>query len=591
MEIHSVGLPPSGNLGTVYNCLNQNSRTLDVNDFDKLYCCPLCYEGNMILQSGLCSSEEIDLGDDLQHNINGETFEMCQNQKVVQIGSIVDCDSTVSDFPVSQESVSVHKEGNTQETSETIFPMTFMCRFCDQFCPDLKSSSAHSKYHKDENGFPCVLCEDYFKTEEEVENHFKNHNLEMVKKMSKPKVEIIEKNHNITDAVRLFKCPHCDKIFGTTERLSFHIRFHNRINSFVCERCMKEFTSENLLFRHMNLIHGGTEICKKCGATFMSKVKLNSHICALIKQPFRCKICKKEFQDTTLLKKHTTTHNFILAKPFQCNECDASFTRISKLNEHVENLHCQSIPQVCTMCTFCKMVFPNMEFAMLHVRKHISTVQEDCKLVEEFEVAMLFCCEYCEAVFIYIENLIQHSSQHSGVNPYHCTFCNMLFSDHNQMKYHKRYHFEHENQCNELSLFSVPLLFVCEACEKSFSTWKGLQIHYNIMHNSYVKGNLQNAERKNRKEDETCHLCEDCGESFKKRDDLRRHKLKVHRRQNSFPCEVCGKVLLHYSSLVIHRRQHTGERPFMCDICGKSFPQSPAMYTHRRTHTRDYPYR
>jgi len=326
----------------------------------------------------------------------------------------------------------------------------------------------------------------------------------------------------------------------------------------------------------------------------MSKVKLDTHVCEHVKQPFKCKICRKQFQDTAMLRKHTASHNFILAKPFQCNECDASFTRISKLNMHVEISHCRPLtPQICVKCNVCRAVFPNMEYALLHTQKHAtSDLLDDIKSVEEIEATMLFCCEYCEALFVHMEDLLQHSSEHSGLNPYHCTYCNMLFSDHNQMKFHKKYHLEHENQCNELNLFSIPLLFVCEKCEKSFNTWKGLQIHYNILHSGCARGISQTSERKKcRDEEPEFHLCEDCGESFKKRADLRRHQLKEHRPQNRFPCEECGKVLLHYSGLIIHRRQHTGERPFMCDVCGKSFPQGPAMYTHRRTHTRDYPYR
>lgn len=562
-----------------------------------VYCCPLCYEGNMIIQKGICNAEEIDLANGSHFNTDGE---------IVEIFDLAEeyCDKTEDSGSVNKSPANDTEENdsrdvkhsNDEDNLEDIPSLTFLCRFCGDFCPDMYSSLTHSKYHANDNGLPCVLCDTYFTEYTDMEDHFKNHNFEKLKKSDKLQNEQIEQKNNafVHDDAKLCKCTDCGKIFGTTERLSFHTQFHYGAKPLVCERCTKQFTSENMLFRHMNLVHGGTETCRKCGSSFMSKAKLNSHVCEPIEQPFRCKICRKQFQDTTMLRKHTASHNFILAKPFQCNQCDTSFACISKLNMHIEISHCRTLtPQICVKCNICRAIFPNTEYALLHIEKHTkSDLLGDVKSVEEIEVKMLFCCEYCEALFSNMEHLLQHSSEHSGFNPYHCTYCNMLFRDHSQMKFHKKYHSEHENQCNELSLFSVPLLFVCEKCEKSFNTWKGLQIHYNNIHGGYRRGNSHSVEqKKGRSGEPEFHPCEDCGKSFKKRTDLRRHQLKEHRPQNRFPCEECGKVLLHYSGLIIHRRQHTGERPFMCDVCGKSFPQGPALYTHRRTHTRDYPYR
>ncbi|XP_023711016.1 zinc finger protein 678 isoform X2 [Cryptotermes secundus] len=615
MKIHPLDFPLSSSMTASYNYFNhairddcegntadsQLGELNDDTDGDKIYGCPLCHDGNMILQKGLCNAEQIDIADASQFSKNGEIVEMCDvaeeyGDKQLEKSESKN-DSPVIDFSYTQKDDSRDtKYSSGGKDMEDIPPTTFLCRFCGNFCPDLKSSLVHSKYHVNESGLPCVLCDTYFTKETDLENHFRNHSFEVHNRFAKVQNECSEQKtetHVLNDT-RLSKCSECGKIFGTAERLSFHTQFHYGTRPLVCERCTKEFTSENMLFRHMNLVHGGTETCKKCGTVFMSKVKLDTHACELMKQPFRCKICRKQFQDTVMLKKHMASHNFILAKPFQCSQCDTSFTHISKLNMHVRIFHCSPLtPQICVKCNVCGEVFPNMECALLHTEKHTTPdLLDDFKSVEEIEATMLFCCEYCESLFTHMEHLLQHISEHSGFNPYHCSYCNMLFPDHNQMKFHKKYHVEHENRHDELSLFSIPLLFVCEKCEKSFNTWKGLQIHYNILHNGYPKRNSQNAEQKKcRDEKPEFHLCEDCGESFKKRADLRRHQLKEHRPQNRFPCEECGKVLLHYSGLIIHRRQHTGEKPFMCDVCGKSFPQGPAMYTHRRTHTRDYPYR
>jgi len=598
-----------------FNCANRDvgekhvtdrqlDKLNDATDDGKVYCCPLCCEGNMILQKGICNSEEVDVTDSSQFSTDGEIVEVFDLAEELGDEQLKNYES-VSEFPVINTSHIQENairgvkhsslEGNMEDITVASY-VSFPCHFCGDFCPDLDSCIAHSKYHVNENGFPCVICDAYFTKEVDMENHFKNHNTDLLERLGKLENECTEQKNTarVPDDTKLCKCVECGMIFGTIERLSFHTQFHYGARPLVCERCTKEFTSENMLFRHMNLVHGGTETCKKCGTSFMSKAKLDTHVCELVKWPFKCKICRKQFKDTALLRKHTASHKFILAKPFQCNQCDTSFTHISKLNMHVEICHSSPlVPQTCVKCNVCRAVFPNMEYALLHVKKHnISSLSGNDKSVEEIEATVLFCCEYCETLFTHMEHLLQHSSEHSGFNSYHCTYCDMFFSDHNKMKFHKKYHLEHENQYDGLSLFSIPLLFVCEKCEKSFNTWGGLQIHCNILHGGFLRGNLQNSEQKKcREEEHEFHLCEDCGQSFKKRSDLRRHQLKEHRPQNRFPCEECGKVLLHYSGLIIHRRQHTGEKPFMCDICGKSFPQGPAMYTHRRTHTRDYPYR
>ncbi|NXP94847.1 ZSCA2 protein, partial [Passerina amoena] len=49
-------------------------------------------------------------------------------------------------------------------------------------------------------------------------------------------------------------------------------------------------------------------------------------------------------------------------------------------------------------------------------------------------------------------------------------------------------------------------------------------------------------------------------------------------------CPDCGKGFKHNSTLVKHRRIHTGERPYECPQCGKSFSSSSNLTQHQRRH-------
>ncbi|XP_054086914.1 transcriptional regulator ovo isoform X2 [Zeugodacus cucurbitae] len=82
-------------------------------------------------------------------------------------------------------------------------------------------------------------------------------------------------------------------------------------SKFVCRICMKAFSLQRLLNRHM-----------KCH----SEIKR-----------YLCTFCGKGFNDTFDLKRHTRTHTGV--RPYKCNLCEKSFTQRCSLESHCLKVH------------------------------------------------------------------------------------------------------------------------------------------------------------------------------------------------------------------------------------------------------------
>ncbi|XP_034481974.1 zinc finger protein 48 [Drosophila innubila] len=81
--------------------------------------------------------------------------------------------------------------------------------------------------------------------------------------------------------------------------------------------------------------------------------------------------------------------------------------------------------------------------------------------------------------------------------------------------------------------------------------------------------------------------CEICQRKFVSGKTLSKHVKTVHNKIKPFICSVCGKKTARKASLIIHMRQHTGEKPLKCEHCKFSTRDPSSLYKHRQRHAKD----
>ncbi|XP_055631146.1 histone-lysine N-methyltransferase MECOM-like [Toxorhynchites rutilus septentrionalis] len=237
----------------------------------------------------------------------------------------------------------------------------YSCDRCPRKFKVLSRFTGHKRKHDGLKPFDCKICGKDF----ENWNNLKTHHIQ---KHTENKISL--------------PCDHpgCDQVFATRQGLKRHrLRTHDpnyvipEQTRFVCDTCGKTFSTNGILKKH-KYSHAPDET------------------------PFVCTICSKKFCTSDKLRIHTMRHEGV--KNHKCPFCGMRKTTMYEVKKHINNVHTKDRVTRTYPCDICPSVFSNSG----NLNRHVNIVHLEMKP---------FVCTVCERAFGKSDHLKRHMKTHN----------------------------------------------------------------------------------------------------------------------------------------------------------------------------------
>ncbi|XP_052002967.1 zinc finger protein 236-like [Xyrauchen texanus] len=306
-------------------------------------------------------------------------------------------------------------------------------------------------------------------------------------------------------------------------RTQQHLNQTRPLETLVCLRCKKTFSSRKSLLRHLRLNCRGDasgqrkHSCSHCGMTFQNpltlKVHVQSNTCKPTFKPIRCPVCVHWFSSLDGLKRHLLSHS--KQQGLKCQICDHYCPSPQALEEHKRSVH---------------------------------TINRITSVNEKQE-------PLCEA-----------GSQSSTSAAFQCHICLRNYPKLQSLKDHVRkvHRPKDKKQSNLKTVDQVrPGQFQCQICLRNYPSLVSLKNHRRRVHR-ILGGVFQSSRGTEQNHTPNQFQCQICARSYPDLMSLKNHRRRVHR--------ILG-------GLELNAVQHN---PYKCQICQRSYPDVVSLKNHRR---------
>ncbi|KAM8892542.1 zinc finger protein 423 isoform 4-T4 [Spinachia spinachia] len=382
--------------------------------------------------------------------------------------------------------------------------------------------------------------------------------------------------------VTAFHCNYCPDMFGDINSLQEHIRVSHCLpgglvagsttlegnHAFFCNQCSMGFLTESSLTEHIQQTHC-TSVAGGGASSGGAVAKLESPVLQTSSQSFMevysCPYCTNSpiFGSLLKLTKHIKENHKNI--PLANNKRQAKVADLSPASSDIEvsspkrhRLGGDLTPSTGNNgeypCNQCDLRFSSFEGFQAHLKSHL-----------EMLLRRQSCPQCNKEDFESQEALLQHLTVHytTTSTQYVCESCDKQFSSVDDLQKH-------------LLDMHTFVLYHCTLCQEVFDSKVSIQVHLAVKHSNEKK----------------LFRCTACAWDFRKESDLQVHVKHNHLGQRSgLPwglgaglkprkCIFCGETFGTEVELQCHITTHS--KKFTCRFCGKAFQALPLLERHLR---------
>lgn len=203
------------------------------------------------------------------------------------------------------------KSSRTEHENYCLGLLPYVCKYCDKRFPSPTKLKNHVKLKHDKKFIAiCSICNIGFVKYSDYKSHKISHSTD--KKFACLKCDKSYKTlsnlnfHMKVHSGKLpFICHICGKGFMRKEYLEAHVNNHNGVKNFICSICDKKFVSQKNLDCHLKYHDGTTKTktCNVCGKVMTTGFEEHLRIHNNLRE-FECDRCDNKFNTKGTLAKH-----------------------------------------------------------------------------------------------------------------------------------------------------------------------------------------------------------------------------------------------------------------------------------------------